>query len=73
MGYPNAEYATGENSVFKAFLLRRKDKENMFTKTHLQKLDGLQFTNDIIAELDYKVSREGENIDEVTKRWLLEN
>ncbi|KGK30867.1 glycine betaine ABC transporter substrate-binding protein [Cellulophaga sp. E6(2014)] len=57
-------------SVDKAVLLLRKDKENMFTKTHLQKLDGLQFTNDIIAELDYKVSREGKNIDEVTKRWL---
>ncbi|MCR1024182.1 glycine betaine ABC transporter substrate-binding protein [Cellulophaga baltica] len=57
-------------SVDKAVLLLRKVKENMFTKTHLQKLDGLQFTNDIIAELDYKVSREGKNIDEVTKRWL---
>ncbi|CAM4398071.1 MULTISPECIES: glycine betaine ABC transporter substrate-binding protein [Zobellia] len=57
-------------SVDKAVLLLRKDKENMFNKKHLQKLDGLQFTNDIIAELDYKVSREGKNIDEVTKRWL---
>ncbi|WP_237275559.1 glycine betaine ABC transporter substrate-binding protein [Tenacibaculum ovolyticum] len=57
-------------TVDKAVLLLRKDKENLFTKAQLEELDSLQFTNDIIAELDYKVSREGKNIDEVTKKWL---
>ncbi|PKH51760.1 glycine/betaine ABC transporter [Tenacibaculum sp. Bg11-29] len=56
--------------VDKAVLLLRKDKENLFTIAQLEKLNSLQFTNDIIAELDYKVSREGKNIDEVTKKWL---
>ncbi|MGJ8731488.1 MAG: glycine betaine ABC transporter substrate-binding protein [Cellulophaga sp.] len=58
--------------VDKAVLLLRKDKETVFTKIQLEKLDSLQFTNDIIAELDYKVSREGKNIDEVTRKWLRE-
>ena len=56
--------------VDKAVLLLREDKKDLFTDAQLKKLDGLHFTNDIIAELDYKVSREGKDIDEVTKNWL---
>ncbi|WP_437368737.1 glycine betaine ABC transporter substrate-binding protein [Maribacter litoralis] len=56
--------------VDKAVLLLREDKKEIFTKAQLEILDGLRFTNDIIAELDYKVSREGKDIDEVTKKWL---
>ena len=33
-------------------------------------LDALKFSNEIIAALDYQVSREGKAIDEVTKQWL---
>lgn len=56
--------------VDKAVLLLREDKKEIFTKAQLEILGGLRFTNDIIAELDYKVSREGKDIDEVTKKWL---
>ncbi|MDO6853068.1 glycine betaine ABC transporter substrate-binding protein [Cellulophaga lytica] len=56
--------------VDKAVLLLREDKKEMFTKAQLEILDGLRFTNDIIAELDYKVSREGKDIDEVTEKRL---
>lgn len=57
--------------VDRAVLLLREDKKNLFTKEQIQSLDSLRFSNAIIAELDYKVSREGAILDEVTKEWLL--
>ncbi|QDT03244.1 Glycine betaine/carnitine transport binding protein GbuC precursor [Rubripirellula lacrimiformis] len=57
-------------TVDKAVLLLRQDKQSMFTKDELQTLDGLKFSNDIIAELDYRVCREGKPLDEVAAKWL---
>ncbi len=59
--------------VDKAVLVIRDDRKQLFTSEQLEVLDGLRFGNDVIATLDYKVSREGENIDEVTKEWLTNN
>ncbi len=59
--------------VDKAVLLIRDDKKDLFTSAQLEKLDSLRFGNDVIAELDYKVSREGQDIDVVTKEWLTKN
>ena len=59
--------------VDKAVLLVRDDKKHLFTKKQLELLDSLNFENHIIAELDYKVSREGKDIDTVTKDWLITN
>ncbi len=59
--------------VDKAVLVVRDDRKEVFTKEQLVLLDDLNFGNDIIAALDYKVSREGKNIDEVTKDWLTQN
>jgi len=56
--------------VDKAVLLLRTDKESLFTKEQLAKLDSLQFGNDVIANLDYKVCRDRQPIDEVTRQWL---
>lgn len=56
--------------VDRAVLLIRDDKKDLFTKEELEKLDSLRFSNEIIAELDYKVSRENQPIDEVTKSYL---
>lgn len=56
--------------VDRAVLLMREDKSNMFTKAQINVLDNLRFSNDIIAELDYKVSRENQDIDRVTREWL---
>jgi len=33
-------------------------------------LNSLRFSNDIIAELDYKVYCNGENIKDITKNWV---
>lgn len=59
--------------VDKAVLVIRDDKKPLFTTEQLERLDNLKFGNDIIATLDYKVNREGKNIDEVTKAWLINN
>lgn len=56
--------------VDKAVLLLREDKKPMFTEEQLATLDALHFDNEIIAALDYKVSREGKEIDTVTQEWL---
>lgn len=56
--------------VDRAVLLLRQDKSINFTQEQLETLDDLKFSNEIIAELDYQVSREGKAIDEVTKQWL---
>ena len=56
--------------VDKAVLLLREDKADVFTKAQLEKLDSLRFGNDVIAELDYKVCRDNQPIDETTKSWL---
>ncbi|MEZ9565959.1 glycine betaine ABC transporter substrate-binding protein [Vibrio artabrorum] len=58
--------------VDRAVLLLREDKKKLFTEEQLQTLDSLRFSNDIIAELDYKVCREGKPQDEVTRNWLIE-
>lgn len=57
-------------SVDRAVLLMREDKANLFSATELQRLDSLRFSNEIIAQLDYAVSRENKPIDEVTNYWL---
>jgi glycine betaine/proline transport system substrate-binding protein len=56
--------------VDKAVLLLREDRITLFTDDQIAKLDSLRFNNDIIAELDYKVCRENQPIDEVTREWL---
>lgn len=58
--------------VDRAVLLLRNDKKSLFSEEQLQKLDSLRFSNDIIAELDYKVCREGKSQDAVTHAWLVE-
>ncbi|WBX70029.1 glycine betaine ABC transporter substrate-binding protein [Tenacibaculum retecalamus] len=59
--------------VDKAVLLLREDKKPLFTEEQLATLDALHFDNEIIAALDYKVSREGKDIDKVTQEWLNSN
>ena len=56
--------------VDRAVLLLREDKKSLFTEEQLQTLDSLRFSNDIIAELDYQVSRCNEPLDEVTQQRL---
>ena len=56
--------------VDKAVLLLREDRAEIFSASEIKALDCLCFTNDVIAELDYKVSRENMSIDSVTKNWL---
>ncbi|MGD1334682.1 glycine betaine ABC transporter substrate-binding protein [Vibrio harveyi] len=56
--------------VDKAVLLLRQDKSDKFTQDELNRLDTLRFSNDIIAELDYKICREGRDLDTVTREWL---
>lgn len=58
--------------VDRAVLLLRDDKKHLFSEQQIQTLDSLRFSNDIIAELDYKVCREGKPQDEVTRDWLIE-
>ncbi|PMM40855.1 glycine betaine ABC transporter substrate-binding protein [Vibrio splendidus] len=58
--------------VDRAVLLLRDDKQGLFNKEQIQELDSLRFSNDIIAELDYKVCHEGKPQDEVTRDWLIE-
>ena len=57
-------------TVDEAVLLLRQDKEPLFTQEELQTLDSLRFSNDVIAELDYKVCQENELLDEATQVWL---
>ncbi|WP_298366765.1 glycine betaine ABC transporter substrate-binding protein [uncultured Lutibacter sp.] len=59
--------------VDEAVLLIRDDKKDLFSSEQLKVLDSLRFGNDVIAELDYKVSVEGMDIDKVTKTWLEQN
>ena len=56
--------------VDRAVLLLRQDRATKFTHDQLAQLNGLRFSNEIIAELDYKVCREGQALDEVTREWL---
>lgn len=57
--------------IDRAVLLLRQDKSIDFTQEQIKQLDSLKFSNEIIAALDYQVSREGKAIDEVTKQWLI--
>lgn len=59
--------------VDKAVLLLRDDKKSLFTSAQLALLNECQFSNDIIAALDYRVCRDNKPIDEVTKDWLVQN
>jgi glycine betaine/proline transport system substrate-binding protein len=59
--------------VDRAVMLLREDKQHLFTKAQMTKLDSLAFSNDIIAELDYQVSRKNKALDEVTLQWLIAN
>lgn len=56
-----------------AVMLLREDKSSLFTSTQLETLDSLRFSNDIIAELDYKVCRDKLDIDQVCQHWLERN
>ena len=56
--------------VDKAVLLLREDRKSLFTKAQIERLDSLRFNNAIIEELDWKVSKEGQLIDQVTKDWI---
>lgn len=59
--------------VDRAVLLLFEDKKNLFTEKQIGTLESLRFSNEIIAELDYKVCREDRPIDDVTKEWLAQN
>jgi glycine betaine/proline transport system substrate-binding protein len=56
-------------TVDRAVLLLREDRKSLFSEEQLSQLDALRFSNEIIAELDYKVCRENQPLDEVTRRW----
>lgn len=56
--------------VDKAVLLLREDKSSLFTDDEFKTLESLRWSNDIIAELDYRVCRENKPLDAVTKDWL---
>lgn len=56
--------------VDRAVLLLREDRAQLFSQAQIKTLDTLRFSNEIIAELDYLVSREGLLLDEVTRNWL---
>lgn len=56
--------------VDEAVLLLREDRKNNFTKKQLKQLDEIRFSNEIIANLDYQVSKQGESLDEVTRKWI---
>lgn len=58
--------------VDRAVLLLRNDKKALFNEKQLATLDSLRFSNEIIAELDYRICREGKSRDEVTHDWLVE-
>ncbi|PKG75449.1 glycine/betaine ABC transporter [Shewanella sp. GutCb] len=58
-------------TVDRAVLLLRQDQAYKFTSEQRVQLDNLCFSNEIIAELDYKVSREGQDIEVVTREWLM--
>lgn len=57
----------------KAVLLLREDRQSLFSKTQIDVLNSLRFTNKIIEILDYQVCREGRNLDETTKKWMESN
>ncbi|MEM6689473.1 MAG: glycine betaine ABC transporter substrate-binding protein [Planctomycetota bacterium] len=56
--------------VDKAVMLFREDRSSVLTAEQLRRLDSLRYGNDIIAKLDFQVSRQGRPIDEVTAEWL---
>ncbi|WP_299686289.1 glycine betaine ABC transporter substrate-binding protein [uncultured Vibrio sp.] len=56
--------------VDRAVLLLRQDRSTVFTQAQLAQLDQLRFSNEIIAELDYKVCRAELAVDDVTREWL---
>ncbi|RXJ98453.1 glycine/betaine ABC transporter [Arcobacter sp. CECT 8989] len=59
--------------VDRAVMLLRDDRKSLFSKDELEALDRLRFSNEIIAELDYRVCRENKDIDVATKEWLKNN
>lgn len=56
-------------TVDRAVLLLREDRKSLFSENQLASLNELRFNNRIIAELDYKVCREHQVLDEVTRHW----
>lgn len=59
--------------VDRAVLLLRQDRAHLFTAEQIKQLDNLHFSNKIVAELDYQVSREGRELDTVTREYLNNN
>ena len=59
--------------VDRAVLLLREDKQALFNQAQLNTLDKLRFSNEIIAELDYKVCKNLQPLDDLTRNWLNNN
>lgn len=55
----------------RAVLLMREDRKHLFSPEELAILNSLEFSNDIISELDYQVSCNNKVLDEVTQKWLM--
>lgn len=58
--------------VDRAVLLLREDRQPLFTHEELETLESLRFSNEVIAELDWQVSREHRPLDDATRSWLAE-
>lgn len=58
------------NTNNKACFLLREHKKHLFTQKELESLNDLQFSNEIIENLDYKVSIEKTPLDLTTLVWL---
>jgi glycine betaine/proline transport system substrate-binding protein len=57
-------------SVDKAILLLREDRKNLFSENEIFILDSVRFNNEIIAGLDYEVSKKKKELDRVTKEFF---
>lgn len=56
--------------VDRAVLLVREDRMNLLSDDDISALDQLRFGNSLIEQLDYRVTRLDEPLDEVARRWL---
>lgn len=56
--------------VDRAVLLARSDRLHLLASEDINHLDRLKFDNSTIEQLDYRVSRLGEPLDQVARSWL---
>lgn len=56
--------------VDRAVLLARSDRLHLLASEDISHLDGLRFDNATIEQLDHRVSRLGEPLDQVARSWL---